>query len=207
MARLGLPCAYADRAGRGDRTGVRFAAKWKRQCAHRRFAAGAYAGNSIVIRRSWVAAQARALNRCLIIMCKYIFINNIANESKPTQFIYMTVLRRWLLLCVLVAAAFQAVPVLARSETDAEKAGRGVLERQVADRNRGDLDGFLNRYWKSPRIVFQSGGERCDGWEAMRDRYHLRYQAERRTMGLLKFSSLDIESLGPEAVLAQDAGA
>jgi ketosteroid isomerase-like protein len=80
---------------------------------------------------------------------------------------------------------------------------RAVLDRQVADWNKGDLDGFLGGYWNSPKVVFQSGGQRSDGWEAMRDRYRRRYQAEGRAMGRLEFSGLDIEPLGPESVLAR----
>lgn len=80
---------------------------------------------------------------------------------------------------------------------------RAVLDRQVADWNKGDLDGFLAGYWTSPKVVFQSGGQRFDGWEAMRDRYRRRYQAEGRAMGRLAFSALDVERLGPEAVLAR----
>ena len=80
---------------------------------------------------------------------------------------------------------------------------RAVLDRQVADWNKGDLDGFLAGYWNSPKVVFQSGGQRYDGWEAMRDRYRRRYQAEGKAMGQLAFSSLEIEPLGPEAMLAR----
>src|SRR5262249_39785940 len=58
-------------------------------------------------------------------------------------------------------------------------------------------------YWKSPNVVFLSGGQRFDGFEAMRDRYRRRYQAEGKAMGRLEFSALDIEPLGPEAVLAR----
>jgi ketosteroid isomerase-like protein len=86
---------------------------------------------------------------------------------------------------------------------DSIRAVRAVLDRQVADWNKGDLDGFLAGYWNSPKVVFQSGGHRYDGWEAMRERYRQRYQAEGRAMGRLAFSGLDIEPLGPEAVLAR----
>ena len=86
---------------------------------------------------------------------------------------------------------------------DVRGAVRTVLERQVVDWNKGDLDGFLGGYWKSSKVVFQSGGRRYDGWEAMRDRYRRRYQAEGRAMGRLEFSSLEIEPLGPESVLAR----
>ena len=80
---------------------------------------------------------------------------------------------------------------------------RAVLDKQVADWNRGDLDGFLSGYWKSPKVVFMSGGQRFDGYEAMRDRYRRRYKAEGRAMGQLAFSELDLESLGPESVLGR----
>jgi beta-aspartyl-peptidase (threonine type) len=86
---------------------------------------------------------------------------------------------------------------------DSIQAVRAVLDRQVADWNRGDLDGFLGGYWNSPKVVFQSGGQRIDGWSAMRERYRRQYQAEGRAMGRLDFSALDIEPLGPEAVLAR----
>jgi beta-aspartyl-peptidase (threonine type) len=96
--------------------------------------------------------------------------------------------------------------VASRGQTKQEdpiRAGRAVLDRQVADWNRGDLDCFLAGYWNSPKVVFQSGGQRLDGWEAMRDRYRRRYQAEGRAMGRLAFSGFDVEPLGPEAVLAR----
>jgi ketosteroid isomerase-like protein len=86
---------------------------------------------------------------------------------------------------------------------DAVRAVRAVIDRQVADWNKGDLDGFLSGYWNSPKVVFQSGGQRHDGFEAMRDRYRRRYQAEGKAMGQLVFSALEIEPLGPDACLAR----
>jgi ketosteroid isomerase-like protein len=86
---------------------------------------------------------------------------------------------------------------------DQMQAVRDVLERQVADWNRGNLDAFLDGYWNSPKVVFQSGGNRFDGWEALRARYRRRYQEEGRAMGQLVFSGLEIEPLGAEAALAR----
>lgn len=88
-------------------------------------------------------------------------------------------------------------------QEDSVRAVRELLDRQVVDWNRGDLDAFLGGYWKSPHVVFQSGGQRYDGWEAMRARYRHRYQAEGKSMGRLAFSSLEIEPLGPESMLAR----
>jgi beta-aspartyl-peptidase (threonine type) len=104
----------------------------------------------------------------------------------------------------ILAGLATAAAAQGRSEKeDSVRSVRAVLEQQVADWNKGDLDGFLAGYWNSPKVVFQSGGQRLDGWEAMRDRYRRRYQAEGRAMGRLAFSALDIVPLGPEAVLAR----
>ena len=101
------------------------------------------------------------------------------------------------------AAMAQAHAQGQTNEEDSVRAVRTVLERQVADWNRGDLDAFLSGYWNSPKVVFQSGGQRFDGWEAMRQRYRQRYQANGQAMGRLEFSALEIEPLGPEAILAR----
>jgi ketosteroid isomerase-like protein len=103
-------------------------------------------------------------------------------------------------------AALVAVPVGARAASDQDetlKAVRAVLDRQVVDWNKKDLDGFLTGYWNSPKVVFQSGGQRVVGYDAMSERYRRRYQAEGRAMGQLEFSELELESLGPESVLAR----
>jgi ketosteroid isomerase-like protein len=119
----------------------------------------------------------------------------------------MTVGRRWIGSWLLVAAAVAAqAPAQEKERKDPDDAARAVgavLERQVDDWNKGDLDAFLSGYWNSPKVVFQSGGQRFDGWEAMRQRYRRRYQAQGRAMGQLAFSALDVEALGPEAVLAR----
>src|SRR4029077_4275350 len=105
----------------------------------------------------------------------------------------MVIGRWWIAIGSLVVAGLatgvsaQAQPV----REDSVRAVQAVLERQVADWNRGDLDAFLGGYWNSPKVVFQSGGQRFDGWEAMRERYRRRYRAEGRAMGRLEFSALD----------------
>jgi ketosteroid isomerase-like protein len=86
---------------------------------------------------------------------------------------------------------------------DSVRAVRAVLDRQVADWNKGDLEAFLTGYWNSPKVVFQSGGQRHVGYSAMRERYRRRYQAEGRAMGQLEFSALEIEPLGEGAILAR----
>ena len=89
------------------------------------------------------------------------------------------------------------------SAADTVKDVRAVLTAQVDAWNRGDLDGFMAGYWKSPDLVFFSNGTETHGWQATLDRYRMRYQAEGRQMGTLDFPALDIVPLGPEAAMAR----
>lgn len=92
----------------------------------------------------------------------------------------------------------------AGAESDAaETAVRRLLDRQVEDWNRKDLDAFLKGYWHAPGVVFQSGSTRTDGFDAMRRRYQSRYQEGGRAMGRLAFSGVDVVLLGPDAALAR----
>lgn len=92
----------------------------------------------------------------------------------------------------------------AREDANADAAAvRAVLERQVADWNKHDLDGFLEGYERSPRTVFLSGGDRTDGWEAMGARYRKRYQGEGKEMGRLTFTDVEIETFSPTSAFAR----
>jgi len=80
---------------------------------------------------------------------------------------------------------------------------RRLLETQVEGWNRNDLDAFLKVYWNDPGVVFQSGANRVDGFEALRAHYRQAYPAEGREMGKLGFSNLDVITFGSEAALAR----
>jgi uncharacterized protein (TIGR02246 family) len=107
----------------------------------------------------------------------------------------MTITASWLAI-----AAIVSFPATAE---DPVKAIRAVLDQQVVDWNKKDLDGFCNGYWKSPKLVFLSGGTKTEGWEGMRNRYRARYQGEGREMGKLVFSEVEIEHLGPDSAFAR----
>jgi ketosteroid isomerase-like protein len=110
----------------------------------------------------------------------------------------------WMLCGVALATACAGIRARSDDESDATARDvRAVLNQQVADWNKGDLDGFLTGYWNSPKVVFMSGGQRFDGYEAMRDRYRRRYKAEGKAMGQLAFSELEIEALGPNSMFAR----
>lgn len=71
---------------------------------------------------------------------------------------------------------------------------RAVLEAQVAAWNRGDIEGFMDGYWRSEETVFISGDSVTRGWQTVLDRYKKGYDT-RAKMGTLTFSDLDIKIL------------
>lgn len=80
---------------------------------------------------------------------------------------------------------------------------RAVWNAQVAAWNRGDLNGFMAAYWKSPDLVFFSNGDETRVWQATLDRYRARYQGEGKQMGTLDFPQLEVTMLGAEAALVR----
>ncbi len=95
----------------------------------------------------------------------------------------------------------QAQPPGQPASTPGDAAARTAITKVLTDQttawNQGNLDAFLEGYWRSPQVVFLSGGTRNDGFDAMRDRYRKRYQSEGKAMGQLTFPDLEIEPLGP----------
>ena len=76
---------------------------------------------------------------------------------------------------------------------------RGLLNQQVKDWNNGDIDSFMNVYWKSEDLTFSSSGKTTRGWTATLDGYKSRYP-DRQTMGKLSFSMLEFERLDKNAI-------
>ena len=77
-----------------------------------------------------------------------------------------------------------------------------VLTEQAAAWNRGDLEAFMDGYWRSPDLVFTSGGNVQRGWQTTLDRYVASYGTSPETMGRLTFSDLEIHPLGDDAAWA-----
>jgi beta-aspartyl-peptidase (threonine type) len=78
-----------------------------------------------------------------------------------------------------------------------------LLDAQVAAWNKGDLEGFMQVYWRSPELSFFSGKDKTHGWEATLKRYQKRYQAEGRQMGTLTLSEIQIEPLSTDSAFVR----
>lgn len=91
------------------------------------------------------------------------------------------------------------------SPSEVAAAARAVLDAQVEAWNRGDLEGFMAGYWRSPELVFCSGATVTKGWHATLARYRTRYRSEGREMGRLRFDGIEVIPLGADAALARGA--
>lgn len=91
------------------------------------------------------------------------------------------------------------------SENAAEKGVRAILDAQVAAWNRGDIEAFMEGYWKSPELTFVSGTSVTKGWDETLARYRKRYQSEGREMGTLTFDDLDIQVFSNDAAVVRGA--
>lgn len=103
--------------------------------------------------------------------------------------------------CVIIDAENASVTSeFSASEAASEAAILSVLNQQNAAWNRGDIDAFMEGYWKSDELRFGSGGSITYGWEATNARYKSRYK-DRAAMGALEFTDLTVDLLSPSAAI------
>jgi uncharacterized protein (TIGR02246 family) len=75
-----------------------------------------------------------------------------------------------------------------------------VLRAQRDAWNRGDIDAYMNGYWRSHETVFVSGDDVTRGWQKVRDRYKAKY-SDRAKMGSLTFSELEVKALSDDSAV------
>lgn len=105
------------------------------------------------------------------------------------------------LIVICIVFLFAVAQTFDRSPAAAEETAiKAVLNNQVAAWNRGDLDAFMDGYWRDDDLIFTSD-EVVRGWEATRERYFKKYKSDGKEMGKLAFDNLQIENLGPSVAL------
>jgi ketosteroid isomerase-like protein len=108
------------------------------------------------------------------------------------------------IVTLVVALLFTSSAALAQNAADSEKSAiRALLAHQVDAWNRGDLEGFMAGYWRSPELSFISGTTETRGWEPTLERYRKKYQGEGKEMGKLDFFDLRVEMLAPDAAFVR----
>jgi uncharacterized protein (TIGR02246 family) len=83
----------------------------------------------------------------------------------------------------------------------ADPAVRAVLTAQQAAWNRGDLDGFMAGYARSPELVFTSGGKIRRGYAETYAKYKAKYGGDHAGMGHLEFDIVTVQSLGTDGAI------
>jgi ketosteroid isomerase-like protein len=88
---------------------------------------------------------------------------------------------------------FVLAPVLFAQTASPAPAIRAVLDKQVVDWNRGDIETFATGYKNSPDILF-IGSKISRGYAQMLDTYRKGY-ATKEKMGTLSFTGLEVQPL------------
>jgi ketosteroid isomerase-like protein len=102
-------------------------------------------------------------------------------------------MRSFRALVLFVVSMALATPLLQAQTTTPGQAIRAVLDQQVADWNRGDLDAFAAGYKHSPDILFM-GPKISRGYTQMLDKYRKGYSTKEK-MGTLSFTALEVQPL------------
>ena len=103
-----------------------------------------------------------------------------------------------LLLAILMIFAVSGF-VFAQSKNEKEQAAiRKVMDDQIVAWNKGDIDGFMQGYWKSENLIFVSGDNVRRGWQTVTDNYKKSYNT-REKMGILSFNDLEITILSKDS--------
>jgi beta-aspartyl-peptidase (threonine type) len=101
-----------------------------------------------------------------------------------------------------LAAANQALH--AQSGSDPHAKDRAAITQLIKDQqlnwNKGDVDAFMEAYWRSPDLTFSGASGVQRGFEAVRARYKKVYP-DRSTMGQLDFSDLEFHFVGTDGAL------
>lgn len=103
-------------------------------------------------------------------------------------------------LFVILTLLFATLPLLGQTSAQKENATNAILKvmnEQSDAWNRGDIDGFMQGYWKSDKMLFVSGDNVSRGWQAALDRYKKSYDS-RAKMGTLTFSGLEIDVISKD---------
>jgi ketosteroid isomerase-like protein len=108
------------------------------------------------------------------------------------EFLRMRPFRTLALLVAFVVLTASSL-LQAQSTAPEARAIRAVLDKQVVDWNRGDMEAFAAGYKNSPDILF-IGSKISRGYAQMVDTYRKNYGTKEK-MGTLSFSELEVQPL------------
>ena len=77
---------------------------------------------------------------------------------------------------------------------------KAILQKQAEHWNRGDIDAFMQYYWKSDKLQFIGSRGVTYGWQQTLDNYKKGYP-DKATMGTLTFDILDVNQLSRKVIM------
>jgi ketosteroid isomerase-like protein len=87
--------------------------------------------------------------------------------------------------------------LIAFAQSNDELTIRNVLDNQIKAWNEGDVDGFMQGYWKNDSLMFIGKNGINWGWQTTLENYKKRYP-DTTAMGKLSFDIIVIKKLSPE---------
>jgi len=76
---------------------------------------------------------------------------------------------------------------------------RTNMKLQETSWNNGDIDGFMQHYWKSDSLKFIGKNGVTYGWQQTLENYKKSYP-DKQTMGILKFTIIESTQLSKDAI-------
>lgn len=95
---------------------------------------------------------------------------------------------------------FLVSPFFGQAQTKDIEAVKRILIQQSVDWNKGDIDAFMEYYWKSDELQFIGSGGVIKGWQATLERYQRTYP-DRDAMGQLTFDILEVHQLSRNVIM------
>lgn len=90
-----------------------------------------------------------------------------------------------------------ALGIAGLAQSKQESVIKQILEKQTEAWNKGDINAFMQTYWKSDSLVFVGKNGVTYGWQNTLDNYRKGYP-DKTAMGRLQFTIIRIESLSDQ---------
>ena len=97
----------------------------------------------------------------------------------------------------LLLSVFLLVSLVVIAQPKDEKAIRGLLNKQTEAWNRGDIEGFMQVYWKSDSLMFIGKNGVVWGWQKTLDNYKKSYPGK-EAMGKLSFDIIQVKRVSSD---------
>ncbi len=100
----------------------------------------------------------------------------------------------------LVWIFFLCLPSITQAQTKDIEEVKRILIQQSVDWNKGDIDAFMEYYWKSDDLQFIGSSGVIKGWQATLERYKRTYP-DKDAMGQLTFDILEVHQLSRKVIM------